>query len=322
MSWKRKLAAGTSLAALSAVTLHMINKFIYFSATIDNLLSNPSGTYYDWKFGKVYYTKHGNGKPLLLIHDLTTHSSAYEWNKISKELAKNYTVYSLDLPGCGRSEKSNITYTNYLFVQLVDDFIKHVIGEKAKVIATGESGSFVIGACQNNPSIIGDIILVNPTDIRRLTRIPGKRSKMLTWIINTPILGTFIYNIAAKQKSIEILFKEKYFYNTDKVTNEMVRTCYESAHSGGASSKYLFASLVGHYTTINIKHCLKSINNSIFILIGDGDPSYRETAEEYQELLPSIEIADVKETKYLPQLENPEAFMEQINILFAEEEPL
>ena len=46
MSWKKKLAAGTALLGLSTLTIHMINKFVYFSATLDNLLSNPSGSYY------------------------------------------------------------------------------------------------------------------------------------------------------------------------------------------------------------------------------------------------------------------------------------
>ena len=88
----------------------------------------------------------------------------------------------IDLPGCGRSDKLNITYTNYMFVQLVQDFIKHVIGEKSSIIATGESCSFVVGACQTDPSLIDEMIFVNPKDIKELGLIPGKRSKTLTWI--------------------------------------------------------------------------------------------------------------------------------------------
>ena len=50
--------------------------------------------------------KFGSGKPLLLIHDLDPSSSAYEWNQLEQQLAKDFTVYSIDLPGCGRSDKS------------------------------------------------------------------------------------------------------------------------------------------------------------------------------------------------------------------------
>ena len=106
-------------------------------------------------------------------------------------------------------------------------------------------------------------------------------------MINIPIFGTFLYNILTQKKKIEKLYKEEYFYNKDLVTNSMIDTSYETSHSGNAASKYLFASMAGRYTTVNIKHCMKELNNSIFILIGDkteekgrickalpGDPSF------------------------------------------------
>ena len=158
MSLKKKIITGITLSSTSALIIHIINKFIYYSASLDNLLDNPSGTYYDWKFGKIYYKKTGNGYPLLLIHDLNTFSSGHEWNRVLKQLSKTNTVYRIDLLGCGRSDKPNLTYTNYLYAQLISDFIKRVIGQKTNVIATGESGSFVISACNNDDSIIKKII--------------------------------------------------------------------------------------------------------------------------------------------------------------------
>ena len=55
---------------------------------------------------------------------------------------KDHTVYTIDLLGFGRSEKPNLTYTNYLYVQLVTDFIQNIIGEKTDIIASNESISF------------------------------------------------------------------------------------------------------------------------------------------------------------------------------------
>ena len=180
MSWKKNLIVGASIAGAATLTIHLINKFVYFSATLDNLLSNPSGSYYNWKFGNIYYTKSGEGKPVLLIHNLSTFSSGYEWHLIKEKLAKTNTVYCIDLLGCGRSDKPNLIYTNYLYVQLITDFIKRVIGEKCDVIASGESGSFAVAACQNNPEIIDQIVMVNPSDIHHLAKSPSKRTKTLT----------------------------------------------------------------------------------------------------------------------------------------------
>ena len=320
MGWKKKLTASALLISGATITIHMINKFIYFSSTLDNLLSNPSGSYYEWKFGKIYYTKRGTGKPILLIHDLTSYSSGYEWNKVVEKLSKTNTVYCIDLLGCGRSDKPNLIYTNYLYVQLITDFIKHVIGDKTDVIATGESGSFAIAACQGDSSIINQIVLVNPVNLKELSRIPTKRTKFLTWFINIPIFGTFLYNIITKKEDIEKLFETTYYYHPLDINKGIISTYYESAHCGNASSKHLFASQCGKYTTINLEHCLKSLTNSVFIITGEGLPKNKEIAEEYKTILPSIEIETIKESKYLIQLEKPDVFIEQVQIFLSLEE--
>lgn len=68
-------------------------------------------------------------------------ASGYEWNAVENQLATEHTVYTIDLLGCGRSEKAEITYTNFVFVQLLCDFVKNVIHEETDIIASGFSGS-------------------------------------------------------------------------------------------------------------------------------------------------------------------------------------
>ena len=101
MSWKKKLTTGAVLASLTAGTIYTINKIISFTSTLDNLLCKEDGHYFDWRFGKIFYRKQGEGKPILLIHDLTVNSSSHEWNKLVKSLKKRNTVYTIDLLGCG-----------------------------------------------------------------------------------------------------------------------------------------------------------------------------------------------------------------------------
>ena len=86
-----------------------------------------------------------------------------------------------------------------------------------------------------------------------------------------------------------------------------------------AGSKYLFASLYGHYTTINLKHCLKTITNSIYFIIGSEKENIIETTDEYHSILPSIEIEKINEAKQLPQLEKPYEFMDKVRIFLEDE---
>ena len=313
MSWKKALTITTILTGATSVGIHLINKAIHISATIDHLLSSSSETYYDWKFGKIFYTKQGQGTPLLLVHDLTTSSSEYEWKNVIKTLAKTRTVYSLDLLGCGRSDKPNLTYTNYLYVQLINDFIKNVIKEKSDVIVTGQSSSFILGACQNSREIIDNIVMINPADIYTTAHIPTNSSRILTKLILLPLIGTLLYNILVRKDNIEKHFREYYFYDKSKIKHEEIMTYYEAAHYGNASSKYLFASLSGNYLTANIMLYLKDLSNSIFVVTGDNERNKSEAAE-YQKILPSIEIFHITESGYLPQLETPDKLLEQIKI--------
>ncbi len=128
-----------------------------------------------------------------LIHDLNVSSSACEWDKIVSELAKTNTVYTIDLLGCGRSQKPR-PYLYELPVCTNDHwiFIHHVIGEKTDVIATGESGTFVLMACTIHNTVIDKIMLVNPGDLVSLAKIPTKRTKLMRHIINTAYLDSYL----------------------------------------------------------------------------------------------------------------------------------
>ena len=311
---KHKLLTTSILFALATGIIYVINRLVFATAVLKNLLKSSADNYYNWRFGKVYYKKKGHGSPVLLIHDLTVYSSAYEWNKVVNELAETRTVYAIDLLGCGRSEKPRITYTNYLYVQLIADFIKNVIGEKADVIASGYSGSFTVLASYTNPEFISKIILINPPSLASLNKVPSKRSKLYKFILEFPIFGTLIYNIKTCQSNIQLLFTEKYLYNPFSVTPEMVDTYYEAAHKSLSNSKFLLSSLVAGYTNNNITHALKEINQSVTILYCEGETDSEKIAESYTTCNPAIESCMLKHAKHLPQLETPGKFLEILNI--------
>ena len=312
MSWKKALTIGTLLTGATAVGIHLLNKAIYLSAVAEHLLKPSAETYYDWKFGKVYYTKRGEGAPLLLIHDLNTYSSGYEWHALTEKLAKKRTVYTLDLIGCGRSEKPNLTYTNYLYVQLINDFIKNVVKDSCDVVATGDSCPLVLGACQSGESSIKSISMINPEDIHKVAHIPTYRSRILTKLILLPLAGTLLYNILMRKENIETALKGA-FFDKNKIRQSLVQTYYETAHCGNASSKYLFSSICGNYLTANVMLYLKDLSNSIYIITG-CDEKKQNDAEKYKKVLPSIEIFHLEESGYYPQLETPDALLEQLSI--------
>lgn len=67
---------------------------------------------------------------------------------------------------------------------------------------------------------------------------------------------------------------------------------------------------------INIVHGLKSIDNSIFIVEGEEEPTGKSIIDFYASANPAIESAIIKRSKHLPHIENPEGFLEQVGIFF------
>ena len=262
----QRLLTISILTSMTGAGIFAVNKLINASAVIRNALHNKSQYFYDWKFGRIHYTIEGSGSPLLLLHDLSPVSNSAEWKSLKKHLAKDHTVYCMDLLGCGCSDRPKITYTNFLYVQLITDFIKSVIKQPTDVITSGLSGSFVVMACKNDTSIIRRIMMINPEDLAVLNQIPDRRSKASKFLLELPLIGTLVYNILNSRPNIDLAFTEKYLHNPFHVDTELEDLYYESAHLENGAGKYLLASITGKYIYCNITQALKTIDNSIYIL--------------------------------------------------------
>src|SRR5215469_8648538 len=83
---------------------------------------------YQWRYGNIAYTVKGHDEPLVLIHGIYAGASSHEFSRIFDQLARWFRVYSLDLLGFGRSDRPAITYTPAVFEDLIEDFVRQVVG--------------------------------------------------------------------------------------------------------------------------------------------------------------------------------------------------
>ena len=290
----------------SAAAIYTYNKFIEKTATQNNLLSDKNGEYYNWKFGDIFYTKHGTGSPVLLIHDTDASASSVEWSKLYGRLAKNHTVYAIDLIGCGRSDKPALEYTNYLYVQMIQSFIKDVIQEKTVVIASNISSSFVIMANHMDDSLFEKIILINPTALNQLDMIPDKLSKIKKTIIQLPFIGTFVYNIMNNSEHIDEAFRTKYVARPQMISSSLEEIYYEAAHKNGSNGRYLYSSLIGNYVNNSITHAIKSITTPTLIIGSAEMKRYALALDDYHKVNNDLDIIRITNGSLYPHMEIPE----------------
>lgn len=310
----QKIGVGVGLGSATLAAIHILNRIVFSAAVVNGVTDLNTRHNFKWKFGNISYSKTGKGNPVLLIHDLKNTSSTYEWKEMIKKLSKTRTVYAIDLLGCGYSDKPNITYTAYLYVQLLSDFVTNVIGKRTDIIVTGDSCPMVIMACYNNNALFDKLILINPESIGKSTQIPNKKSNIFRMLMNSPIIGTMIYNLCMSKSKIKNSFNNDIFYNFNNLSTEIMTAYHENAHLFGASAKYLYTSTKCKYTTASIGRAISEIDNSIYIIGGKAEADIASTIEEYTSINPAIETALLSECKHLPQLEHPEKLMYQLNI--------
>lgn len=311
---EKKLKGLFITSVLVPTAFHLINKYNFNKNSLNHILLQKENYFYNWRFGKINYTKKGEGQPLLLIHDLTVGSSGYEFSRITDELSKTHQVYTIDLLGYGLSDKPNMTYTNFLFAEMICDFIKTVIKRKTDIVVTGDSAPFIITATHNEPELFNRLVLINPESLYQLNMVPSKRTNLLRLIINTPIIGTYLYSLYCNRTKIEERFIQEYFYDAGKIKEKDIISYVEAAHTPDYSSKYSYSSHISRYNNMNILHSLKEINNSIFIIGGSNKKDNKDIIENYQYYNSSIEYILIPLTKHLPQLEKPKALIKQIEI--------
>ncbi len=297
---KHKLIKFTGGAVLA---LHVLNSFI--DSTIIYTTENISGKTFEWTHGSVFYRVLGQGDPILLIHDLNIFASGNEWMEICDALAQTHTVYILDLLGCGRSDKPSTTYTAYLYVQLITAFIEKVIQEPPVVVASGLSSTFAMMTEALNPDLISSIQMINPPSLRSLRAAPDWRSQLLVRFFKIPVVSRSFYYMISSKTNAEDYLTEECFYNPFDLKQSAVRASYEAAHRHRGTGRYLYASLKGNYLNTDISAAIKRANKKITIIAGDH-ANAKDTAAVYHSLNENIQVEVIKDTKKLPQLEQPE----------------
>lgn len=177
-----------------SVLIALVNMLFSFIEKLVHRKMPEGGRFYVWKHGSIFYHVKGTGSPVLLVHGFDPEHSGKDLETLSNHLAAGHTVYRIDLLGFGLSDKPWFTYTNYLYVQLILNFIENVIGETTDVVACGGSCLSALQANKLDPSMIGKVVLIDPLYEEPLP-YKGNFSNTIRKILDFPVIGCFLYNL-------------------------------------------------------------------------------------------------------------------------------
>ena len=131
-----------------------------------------------FKFDGISCYMAGHGPPLLLVHSVNAAASAVEVRPIFERYIATHTVFAIDLPGYGFSDRSDCAYTPHLMTDALHGVARQIrlrCGDAPiDAMALSLGCEFLARAALENPARWGRLALVSPTglDRRSVRRVP------------------------------------------------------------------------------------------------------------------------------------------------------
>lgn len=279
------LALGGTLGALA-----LFNKLTTSQAGELTTVLTGEERRYPWKYGDVFYQVKGQreAKPLVLIHGFAPGASSYEWRKNVDTLAEQFRVYAIDLLGAGLSDRPAIDYSAEIYIDLIGDFLKEVVGKAATVVAHGITSAFVIMCAYRRPQLFEKLILVSPPVALLEEQRAGASNQALKLVLKTPIVGEFIYNMLASRRALQGYYDRMGYHNPGLITDQLVEYLFSSAHQ--ADSRYPSISLLSKELVVDIHEPLARLRVPVVAIWGrEGIQPPHEASMVYKQVNPQIE---------------------------------
>lgn len=184
--------------------------------------------------GRVSYyadERVAQGRPLLLLHSINAAPSAREMRPLFDHYRDLRPVYAPDLPGYGRSERSDRPYSPALYADFINEFLHKVIGQSADVVAFSLSSEFTARAIVEAPGRVRTLALLSPTGFSARRPPSGPATDRILKTLRLPLLGDGLYRLLTSRMSIRYFLGQSF---DGEVPRSLVDYAYATSHQPGA----------------------------------------------------------------------------------------
>ena len=163
---------------------------------------------------QVHYRDEGKGFPLLLLHG--AFSSLHTFNGWSRELARDFRIIRMDLPGFGLTGHINGTdYTRHMYLTYIKTLLDNLGIDQCNVAGSSLGGWMAWEFALEYPKRINKMILIDAAGYikRRDYPLPFKMAQI-------PFLNRVMKNITPR--GIVARFVKEVYGDEQKVTDELI----------------------------------------------------------------------------------------------------
>ena len=243
----------------------------------------------------VYYEKHGEGEPVLLIHGLG--SSTEDWEPQVNVLARDFTVITYDVRGHGRTAKPAGKYTVPQFADDAAKLIRQLELGPVHVMGLSMGGMIAFQLAADHPDLVRSLIIVNS----------GPEMILRTWQEKLAIAQRrLIVRMMGMRKMGEVLAVRL----LPAPQHATLRATFATRWARNDKRAYLRAlsALVGW----SVAARLPSIRCRVLVVAADQDYTPVAWKREYTSKMPNATLAVIPDSKHMMPVERPERFHEVI----------
>ncbi|MFK7830914.1 MAG: alpha/beta fold hydrolase [Congregibacter sp.] len=250
------------------------------------------------------YHRPGNGRPVLLLHSINGGPSAFEVSPFfdDESLLLGRPLYAPDLPGFGRSARSDRVYDPQFFARAILAMID-AIGEAAvDVVALSTTSEFAARAALLAPEAINSLVLVSPTGLTRRRETASKAGGRVYRVLRLPGLGAGLFRLLRSRRSVNFFLNLSF---QDRAPQSMVDyACLTAAQPGAMYAPFYFLS-TQMFTPDAVGDLYQPLQQPVMVLY-DQDPNITfDYLDEMLDTCPNWRATRIPPTQGLPHFEQP-----------------
>ena len=306
MRWRNVLLSGGAVLGAAAT-------FNAVARRGTDSLENPIGGelgFFTWRGHEVAFTRRGEGPPVLLVHGIHAAASSYEWRSNVEELARRHTVWTIDLLGFGLSDRPALRYSARLYTTLIDDFVMRVIAAPTALVASSLSAAWAIVLGARDPGRYPALVLIEPTGLVRLNEAAGTGGMAARLAVDTPIVGTAMFNALVSRKSLQHFLEDVYFDHR-RIDGALLDAYYATSHQPGA--RHAPGAFVAGQLNVDVRHALRRLVQPSLLVWGErAVMAPVEEVRGFLALKPDFDLAILDPAGDLPHDERASEFNETV----------
>jgi pimeloyl-ACP methyl ester carboxylesterase len=243
---------------------------------------------------------------MLFLHGIDLAASSYEMKPLFERYARERSVYALDLPGFGFSERSEQLYTPAVYRDAINQFVAlELRGEPVDAVALSLSCEFLALAARQRPELFRTLTLISPTGIS--TVAPRPRSDRWLRLLLDPRWSRIIYDTLTSRYGLSHFLQKRQRRQVDRRT---LHYAYVSSHQPMAQVAP-FHYVAGKLCTPEIISVYRSLTQPVLAIYGAGRDVSFDMMDNLRSL-PNWQVVEYRQSGEYVHLDEPDNVIAQM----------